>query len=330
MFAFLYEKPAETSVAEKNRIPSEGLDILKEKEWWTGRIKDAGPPKAYDELKEEYALKRYDHQHSIAHLFGALLYEMAGDEGIGVCDDSFGFGCFHGFFVEALGDRGIDVITDLDQACKDKFGVFGTGCQHGIGHGLIEYFGHRNLMKALEACKLVDQKIKIFGCTSGVFMEYNIPVSLNVSVLGLQSRDFNQEKPHFPCNEVPEEFKESCFFELGQWLKQALKSDYNRIGGICSLVVNQLYKERCYLGIGHIAGPTTGYDVDAIIDKCNEVSGSEGKLLCKAGATWSLFGNLATRHDFRKVCRSYDGGMYEQCLVRADLMGNNGETFKNF
>ena len=312
-------------------ISDDTINILEEKTKWTERIKEVGANVAFVEFKNKFSTMRYDQQHSIAHLFGEILYKSEGIKGLVICDDTFGFGCFHGFFSAALDDRGPKVLKDLDKVCVDKYGVGGSGCQHGLGHGLLEYYGHdyKGLVKSLNECDKTTFYIKKFGCTSGVFMEYDIPISLAVKNLNLNSRELDPKNPYYPCTDVSDRFKESCYFSLGQWWKSLNNSDYAASGRMCSKIDDVVNRESCYLGIGYVVAPSFQNDVNKSVNACKKISNKEGEMLCVAGVEWQIYANPDTRKNTKSACGTLPTELYKQCLLKADLVGSHGQIFDN-
>ena len=319
-------KPSDSLSKEKKDI-----NILEEKVKWSERIKKVGPEVAYKEFKETFSSNIESEQHSVAHLFGELMYgQLKNTSGITVCDYNFGFGCFHGFFVAALHDKGPDILIKLDKACVEKSGMFSSGCQHGLGHGLIEYYGHNiaGLNKSLLECEKTTIFAKKFGCTSGAFMEFNIPISLEVNNIHLNTRKLDKTNPYFPCSDVPSRFQESCYFELGQWWKSALNGDYASMGNFCSNVGNEVNKESCYLGIGHILVSSLNYNIKDSVKTCEQMPNQDGKLLCISGVTWEIFGNVRTRSKTMDACKTFPKNIFDKCIRKGDLIKSDGTTFQ--
>ncbi|MEX2090763.1 MAG: hypothetical protein WD989_01360 [Candidatus Paceibacterota bacterium] len=314
--------------------PDNSFVLAKESKYWSERLDMLGPEKSYRELKAKFSSRSYPKQHTAAHLFGVLLYEKFGVPSISTCDEMFGFGCFHGFFTKALSVEGEKSVGKMDEECVKKFGLASQGCQHGIGHGIMEYRGRSNLAKALEDCKFTNQTRPIFGCTSGVFMEYNIPIILNdeqAQDLSITERLYNKNNPYHPCNEVKKEFLESCYFEIPQYWKQVFRKDYKTTGELCEGIKSLYYKEICFLGLGHVLAPSLNHTMAEAFDGCQKMPNREAEILCRAGSAWSFFANPQTRSDFRKLCE--EGFKSEEtalCIDKADLAGNHGQTFESF
>ena len=167
---------------ESNNIEySNSQSIFFDLNHWQDRINSVGGALAYEEFKEfNYGtIDSTNTRHAVAHEFGALLYQMEGLDALSVCDDAFFFGCHHAFLGEAISDHGVEAIHIMDEACNESF--TDSACQHGIGHGLVSYYGYDrdDLDKALEQCGTLTDKGPAAGCGGGVFMEYNFRTMAN-------------------------------------------------------------------------------------------------------------------------------------------------------
>jgi len=305
--------------SEPNSITS--VDAQAETQFWSKWIESVGPEQAYADFKDKYANQNFGIQHYAAHVFGPLLYKYAGIGGVAVCDQTFAFGCYHSFFSRAISDQGLAVVPQIDKACLDKFGPLGTGCQHGIGHGLLEYFGPSQLNESLQACRLTTQKNPLFGCTSGVFMEYNVPIIIDSTQTYTQFRELNPQNPNSPCDSVSTEFRKSCFYEMGQWWDKVYHSDYKKLGELCQAVGDPDLRDTCYLGVGNVSAPTSDYDVAATIDKCKLMPNYGAQVTCRSGASWSFYAEPTRRNLSTQVCDGLTPGDQERCVQQADLIG---------
>lgn len=103
--------------------------------------------------------------HELAHVLGKDIYRRLGEDGIEVCDESFTYGCYHGFvraFFETESETPAFALV-----CK-KAPNYG-GCLHGFGHALGSIEG--DLTVALGTCDRLFEAFT-FGCWEGVFMEF--------------------------------------------------------------------------------------------------------------------------------------------------------------
>ena len=287
---------------------------------WSARIDSIGTARAYGEFKEAYEAQDSKFQHLAAHVMGSLLYEKEGLAGLGICDATFAFGCYHSFFGSAVSKEGIGAIKDFDRICMEKFGPWGTGCPHGIGHGILEYMGHEKLDEALAACIHTTQKHPLLGCTSGVFMEYNFPVLIGKEEASSQVRKWNPDSPLSPCTSVEEKYRSSCFFELAQWWELVLFQDYAKMGKFCQAISSKDEQEACFLGIGHALAPTTLYNVQDATRRCILMPNSEAKILCLAGTSWGFFVVPEKRADAPLLCKKLLPTDEKKCLDKASFI----------
>jgi len=301
-----------------------GQMIADERIRWSKMMDEVGGVEAYQEFTRQYADKNFGVQHTMSHVIGELIYKKKGLSGLTICDNSFAFGCYHSFYGQALADKGLSVIPIADKFCVDKFGPLGTGCQHGIGHGLMEYYGPKKLTKALDACSMTTQLKKLFGCTSGVFMEYNVPILISATSAETVPRVLDKNRPYDPCPNVKEEYQESCYYEMAQWWDKSttFNGDYKKIGELCQALTLPLNRESCFLGVGNVAAPSSNYIVSETIKKCREMPTLESKIICQSGASWSFFSSVTYRSLAGEVCADLDANIKKKCVQQSDLIGN--------
>jgi len=51
--------------------------------------------------------------------------------------------------------------------------------------------------------------------------------------------------------------------------------------------------------------------------------------LCISGITWEIFGNTDTRPKTFDACGTLKNDLFDKCIIKADLMGNDGKTFQS-
>lgn len=279
---------------------SGGSSVIRERTQWQERIRVAGAAAAYEEFKQAYGALAFGRRHTLAHLWGELLFAADGFDGVAVCDSAFEFGCYHGFFTAAVGAGGIGILPELDRACRSE--SLPSACQHGIGHGILEYFGHGNLVKALEACAAVPQTEPVAGCTAGVFMEYNLPITLTSDGdARMQFRPVDEENPYAPCPNLPREFRQSCYHELVQLWDRYY--EYRTIGELCHALEEPAERDACFQGAGNIAAPSSGYDVATAMEKCQQMPSDDGRTICRITSSWSFWAQEQYRHLAPEPCR---------------------------
>lgn len=291
----------------------------KEKEVIAALLAAHPSEEAYRLFKERYQGYSYEAQHVVAHIFGELLYKKEGVPGIAVCDGDFGFGCYHSFFGLAIAERGPAVARELDEACFQKFGRLGTGCPHGIGHGLMWYFGDEKLEEALASCDGMHYTEPIGGCTSGVFMEYN-DHTMSAASSTIASRSFDPDDPYAPCTQVAEKYQQACYFEQAAWWYRSLKNSPRDAGALCESVNDRRQYEACYRGLGNVLGPAADYDAKTAVSYCEEVESADGRNLCRQGLAWIMLADPKGAKDAALICDQDDPAQRSVCMAGAQII----------
>ncbi|OGM96270.1 MAG: hypothetical protein A3B86_03965 [Candidatus Yanofskybacteria bacterium RIFCSPHIGHO2_02_FULL_38_22b] len=291
-FAVLY---VWNNISEDTDKVSGTADDLSKKEIleeYKDQIKEQGPEYAYQAFKD-----KNQQSHFLAHLFGEALFYVAGTDGVGVCDDTFEFGCYHGFFSAGIQEEGMGIISKFDEACLRIWGSKSMPCQHGIGHGLMS--SGVSLEEALGWCRKITWQ-PTGGCTSGVFMEYNFPALSDHT--GTAPRKEDDKGYFYPCIEVLAEFKNGCYIELPQWWLSVFSGDFIKIGSLCNEIKDSEHRQYCFYGLGNYAAPSTGYDISRIIKICGSLPSRDSKKWCRESAAWIFLTRPDSHANIAKLC----------------------------
>ncbi len=286
------------------------LDIKQLREQWNKDFEKNSPQTVYANFKTQLQNQNFANQHLAAHLFGQVLYQKMGIDGIKICDSSFAFGCYHAFFGSAITDKGLSVLPVLDKGCTAS-GEGAVGCQHGIGHGLLEFLGKDKLKEALNYCDSLTKLNPYFGCSSGVFMEYNEPIELGENTAVTRIRELDKNTPYDPCDKLDKKFQESCYHGLPQLWDKTFDKDYARIAQLCSNLSDSTNRVACYNGIGSVAAPSSDYQTDGTIAKCDLISEINGRNICKVTAAWSFLPQNRAGAD--AICKDLPAEVKKQC-----------------
>jgi hypothetical protein len=243
---------------------------------------------------------------------GEEFYDRYGVEAMRYCDGTFSYGCFHGLTVSAILDKGLEVIQDLDKKCEQHL-PNNLSCQHGIGHGVLEFVGHKNLNTALNYCSRLSWKGSLLGCQDGVFMEYNFPViDSGSSDIKTKLREYNND-PYGLCGKVIPKFKRACYYELPRWWLGAFEFDVDKLGELCAAIEDDANRKSCYIGMGmSITGPVN-YNSNKIIKTCNMIQKSDDRKLCLYSAVWSM-PEVQKKTAGAQICRTFSPKEAEECL----------------
>ena len=276
----------------------ESLDnILSHRGEWGAEMMSLGEEKFLEVLRSRY--QENNNRHTVAHIYGELLYELRGADGLAFCDDTFSYGCYHAFFGQVLSREGLDVLPKLDGACVEKFGELDSGCQHGIGHGLLQYLGTKNLNEALFRCASLPKRGT--SCFEGVFMEFNFPAEVEGVVGRVKQRQLTND-PFYPCEDVETAFQGSCYYELPRLWERVFESNFSEIGRLCQQINEIQMKQKCFAGVGNVATVARDHEVQAIVEECSLMPTRMGEVACLVEASNALFSVEEHRAKAPLVC----------------------------
>ena len=235
-----------------------------------------GARNAYTHLLALSAKTPNELQHRLGHLFGRILYTEKGADGFAVCTDELFGGCQHELLAQAVADKGTSVITSLDSACISNLGKgHEITCEHGLGHGLIQYFGYSfsNLVTSLHTCSTLKSEHQTKGCFGGVLMEYNLHTMSDV-----HERPATASNLYSPCEKLEPVYTAACYFWLPQWwykakIKEtALSRRFEEVGSLCLKALTPNARASCFEGIGYGGTPLVEFDREKTIQLCHNAS----------------------------------------------------------
>lgn len=295
--------------------PSQNMMVQK---YWEQLIGERGAKTAYLNFNQTYQDVSTSEGHTAAHLFGGALFHEVGIDGISICETTFSFGCFHEFIGQALLQEGLSVLTKLNESCMLVQNNGFLGCQHGIGHGLLGYFGYdeNHLFDALEVCHGLPGTDTISGCYGGVIMEFNMRTML----LGdnVPSREISENNYYEPCDRIQEYARQSCYYWQPQWWEQSLRLDpieaYRTMGSFCATLTLE-NKNACYLGVGNNT-PNTTSDPEVAVRLCEvatENVSAQFTIKCRSSAAVSFALSDALKDKATLICNGLENEEYIYC-----------------
>jgi hypothetical protein len=239
---------------------------------WRERFQTATIDDAYRAYLSEAATLPPDTAHTLAHIVGALLYERLGARGLSVCTADFSYGCYHGVAGNAVELGGISAMTSLMAACPDSAR---DDCLHGIGHGILSYYGNERVNDALKMCPERGHNQTV-GCRAGVMMEY-MRASLRKGE-GKLLMPFDEHNPTKPCDGIAEEYKSVCYYELPSWWRawgMVRNADYMQqiefAGRLCADIEVVRLRTECFSGIEGQIAALAGSNKQKIESLCAQV-----------------------------------------------------------
>ncbi len=279
------------SATNKSNETGKNSEISSAREHWSTLLSREDPHKVYAEFKNTYANRPFGEQHTFAHVFGEALYDALKTEAIAVCDDAYGFGCYHAVMSRALLENGLDSAESILRACREKNSE--DNCEHGLGHGLLSILPYTKdgIVEALRTCDKLIVSDRIGLCESGVFMEFNFP-----RFEGADRRELSVAERHAPCDSIDIRYIASCYEEQSQWWVRATSSNqmatYTDSGIWCNEVKNDDGMHACFVGLG-IATLEDGKGIfEKSVAFCEQMPTRIGVVLCRAGAARSFYYDL--------------------------------------
>ncbi len=156
-------------------------------------------------------------------------------------------------------------------------------CLHGLGHGLMITTGF-NLPTSLEVCDRLRGTWKATSCNGGVFME-NFFTSY-----GGQSPWVRDDDPVYPCNEVAEEDKQTCYQLVTSRILRVIGVDWERTAEICASVEKN-WVASCFESYGRDVAGQTRRDPEEIRELCAVAKPYGGERECIRFAALDMVAN---------------------------------------
>lgn len=300
--------------------------LAEEERVWTERIRSQGGKAAYAELAEALVNVTPALQHERAHAFGAALFAVEDTTGMSACDARFSYGCFHEFLGRSISEHGLAVVAELNEGCVKALVKSPLSCQHGIGHGILSFFGYdeRALIKALGECERLPYSDPIGGCYGGALMEYNMQ-----SMLGSQAvfrRADSEEDLYEPCASLSTQYQNACTFWQPQWWLSVIlhgegsEKVFAQLGENCRGMADTVALRRtCFEGIGNVTVPSADFSPERARELCDATSSSRlDRLYCRSFAANSLsFGGAGKTGDGTTLCNDLPERDRDFCLAYA-------------
>jgi hypothetical protein len=282
--------------------------------------------------------------HVIAHALGRFaVAQRDGDPAVYAgCREVFQAGCNHGvmegYFASPRAANAEAVSPQaLDSLCA-KISRPGAArlvsleCAHGTGHGLVARY-QGDVRQALGACDHLTQRDAREECHDGVFMENAVrgttSADVRVGDAAVRARDASREQQPlvrrddlmFPCNDVDEEYRASCWKYQPIIIMDAVRGDAQRTLTACTRAP-AAFRAQCYFGIGKQG--SGWWAAEARVAQLCERVPSAHSASCIAGAVESYLDEMWTVDRAMAFCgvvsREAKSGCYQTIGSRLAIM----------
>jgi hypothetical protein len=283
--------------------------------------------------------------HLLGHVVGDELYRQKGVAGIADCTPDFRNACSHAIVIGALNEFGTQkAIPLIKDACAKAPGGPGayTMCFHGLGHGVLAYFGY-NLRDAIKYCKQMGTpeygNREYVECVGGAIMELVDGGGHDHSDWVASRAKYFTADPLSPClsDVVPAEAKVVCIEYITPRLFEAAGADladpsptyFSKAFSYCDAISDSesLLKTTCYGAFGKEFIPlAAAHDIRAVdqysddeyenaISWCGLADNQNAKHACIGQALESVFwgGESDSQASFRLCSLVSDDGMRSSC-----------------
>ncbi len=240
--------------------------------------------------------------HDLAHQAGRIAYEMYNTSAFKLCSSECHSGCYHGATEAFFRDHGTSNLADnLKIICSSELNpFFSHQCLHGIGHGLMAWASY-DLPEALTSCELLPTPSAIESCYTGVFME-NIVGGLTDK----KSEHFTKylsDDPQFPCNQVNDKYKNSCYFLQTSRMLQIFGVDFKKVADTCSATPEN-YQRTCFESMGRDVGGVYPDKELSSITACSFAPAGNMRIGCLIGAAQDAFWDPTGQDPALRFCKA--------------------------
>lgn len=319
LFIYQNKKKNDANEINNNSVSStnlsNNLDIAGESKKWRDRLDKEGAEVTYRQFKAETSKVNYNHQHTLAHIFGNILFNKLGINAIKVCDDSFSDGCYHSVITRVIAADGVGIVPKIDEICLKKDTIAAVSCQHGIGHGLVVFLGYtkEKFEKALQLCDTTKNLGLYPSCEIGAFMEYNTPIDSISGIARIDiARKLDINNPDKLCQEIGNKYQKICNATISYWWYMVLRDDFKKIGSLCQGITNIGNRRICFYGIG-ITLATVSYNVSDIKTRCKLLIGDQSEALCLTGAAFGVKSALVNLQA-ESICEDLKDSLKKNCI----------------
>lgn len=281
----------------------------------TALVSRLGPEAAQEELLRS-GLPFTGDSHLVIHTVGGLIYEKYGIPGIVHCRPYFLGACYHGFLLDAVGERGPDVIPGVWSLCRQAGPATMMQCTHAAGHGLLAWNKY-SVPDALANCDATAARMESFApfnCYDGVFME-NVWKLHHVH--GPEGGEATTGLEHTcDAGQLQQKYQSACWGNQVTVLYNSFHGDLAKIAQKCDSLRDKANKESCFDGLARQINPVARGSADETFRLCGEATSGPRRndcLIINAEAAFAVGDEVNMPFE---ICRRIDDSARGNCYER--------------
>lgn len=221
-------------------------------------------------------------------------------------------GYYHGIMEAIIVEMGIESVPkELNSICSNLPGRDTRSFNYyNCVHGLghgLMYVEGHNLFKALELCDELTDDWDSESCYGGVYME-------NVIANGKDhiSKYLKEDDLLYPCNVVDEKYKQQCYLMQSSYALETLDYDFAKVFDVCASADSQ-YINTCYTSIGRDASGNSGSDPEKTKATCLLGPDEIAQSYCVDGAVRDFVSYYHSDIQARTFCEILPENLSNEC-----------------
>jgi hypothetical protein len=297
-----------------------------------GLTNKQGPEVAMALIKQEYEKSPYvkSQCHQLVHVIG----RTALDKYRTIADtyahgDQFCWsGYYHGVMEEVALKNGNDyIVKNVNEICKPiatkgQYSFYHYNCVHGLGHGMM-FVKDGDLFASLKACDPISNTWERTSCYGGVFMQNIMNEQTPDSDIKTGSKYLRADQPMYPCTVLDNKYKDQCYLMQTSYALQTVDYDFAKVFELCGQVEGQ-FRNTCYTSLGRDASGNSISDIDKTKEKCLIGPTEDAKKYCVHGAAMDFVSYFHSDQQANQLCSSLPANLSSDC---SDVVKSYYATF---
>ncbi len=228
--------------------------------------------------------------------------------------DSFCWsGYYHGVMEGIVSKMGGDVANRLDSICSDipgkaQYTFDYYNCVHGLGHGVM-YILNNEVIESLKLCDNLTGWWEQSSCHGGVFMENIIADEVNH-----KSKYISKVDPQYPCNIVDAKYKTTCYLMQTSHMLILVDGNFEKVFLQCEEVPEE-YRNTCYQSLGRDASGRSVSSVAQTRISCMLGQNADAIKYCFRGAVMDFIAYHHSDVQAKELCAALPENLQSDCFL---------------